>query len=849
MAKSKKSKSKKKSNPLINHLKDERIKFIIGLITILFGIYMALAFFSYFFTWKADQSFIWNKAVSASDIIAENWTGKYGAKLANSLILKGFGLSSFFVPFLIIIVGLRLFNIRRIPLRRTIRFSLYIMIITSIALGFVLGTTGGYWGSGLGGEYGLFISKWISSFIGKVGTIFFLIITTCSVLIFSNRIVFDFAKKLINNLFVRSSDNNKNYTYSEFEDSSKTDKETNISDKEIREEPVKETVIEEQLNNHNISKDKNCTDSDHTLVIERPTEDNHSNGDAIDEPELIVNNNDEIEFIPADTLMHENTNNGNEQLEKTDGKENVSFEIAEKVEEEILDEKDLKTTEFENYDPTLDLPSYQVPPIELLDDHKSAKGNPTIEELEENKKTIIETLENYKIKIQNIKATVGPTVTLYEIVPAPGIRISKIKNLEDDIALSLAALGIRIIAPIPGKGTIGIEVPNPNPEIVSMKTIIKSAKFQNSKFDLAIALGKTVSSEIFTFDLAKMPHLLVAGATGQGKSVGLNAILASLLYKKHPSQIKFVMVDPKKVELTLFSKIEKHFLAKLPNEEEPIITDTQKVINTLSSLCVEMDARYELLKSAHVRNIKEYNKKFINRVLNPEKGHRYLPYIVVVIDEFADLIMTAGKEVEMPIARLAQLARAIGIHLIIATQRPTTNIITGVIKANFPARIAFRVTSMIDSRTILDSPGANQLIGRGDMLFSSGSDITRIQCAFVDTPEIERITDFIGNQRGYTSALMLPEFEEENSGAKDVDLQQKDDLFEDAARLIVMQQQGSTSLIQRKFSIGYNRAGRIIDQLEAAGIVGPFEGSKARQVLIPDDYALEQFLNNMRNKN
>ncbi|MCT4638029.1 MAG: DNA translocase FtsK [Bacteroidales bacterium] len=848
MAKSKKSKSKKKGNHLINHLKDERIKFILGLITILFGIYMALAFFSYFFTWKADQSFIWNKAVSASDIIAENWTGKYGAKLANSLILKGFGLSSFFVPFLIIIVGLRLFNIRKIPLRRTIRFSLYLMIITSIALGFILGTTGGYWGSGLGGEYGLFIAKWISSFIGKVGTVFFLIITTCSILIFSNRVVFDFAKKLINNLFGKNSDDNKDYSNNEFNDSSTTFTETNTLNNDISEKTVEEKIVEKPINSNNTPKDKNNTDTAHTLVIERPEEEEQVNDKITDEPELIVNDNDEIEFIPADTLVSENSDNGNNQPEKTDD-ENVSFEIAEKVEEEILDEKDLKTNEFENYDPTLDLPSYQVPPIELLDDHKSEKGNPTIEELEENKKTIIETLENYKIKIQNIKATVGPTVTLYEIVPAPGIRISKIKNLEDDIALSLAALGIRIIAPIPGKGTIGIEVPNPNPEIVSMKTIIKSAKFQNSKHDLAIALGKTVSSEIFTFDLAKTPHLLVAGATGQGKSVGLNAILASLLYKKHPSQIKFVMVDPKKVELTLFSKIEKHFLAKLPNEEEPIITDTQKVINTLSSLCVEMDSRYELLKSAHVRNIKEYNKKFINRVLNPEKGHRYLPYIVVVIDEFADLIMTAGKEVEMPIARLAQLARAIGIHLIIATQRPTTNIITGVIKANFPARIAFRVTSMIDSRTILDSPGANQLIGRGDMLFSSGSDITRIQCAFVDTPEIERITDFIGNQRGYTSALLLPEFEEENTAAKDVDLQQKDDLFEDAARLIVMQQQGSTSLIQRKFSIGYNRAGRIIDQLEAAGIVGPFEGSKARQVLIPDDYALEQFLNSMKNQN
>lgn len=496
------------------------------------------------------------------------------------------------------------------------------------------------------------------------------------------------------------------------------------------------------------------------------------------------------------------------------------------------------------YDPTLDLSNYQYPPLELLEEHSSGSQKVTAEELEENKNTIIETLRHYKIEITKIKATIGPTVTLYEIVPAPGIKISKIKNLEDDIALSLSALGIRIIAPIPGAGTIGIEVPNQNPEVVSMRGIIASKKFQESKYALPVALGRTISNEPYTFDLAKMPHLLVAGATGQGKSVGLNAIITSLLYKKHPSQLKFVMVDPKKVELSIYSVIEKHFLAKLPDAEEAIITDNDKVVATLNSLCIEMDSRYDLLKQAHVRNIKEYNEKFVKRQLNPNNGHRYLPYIVVVVDEFADLIMTAGKEVEQPIARIAQLARAVGIHMIIATQRPSTNIITGVIKANFPARIAFKVASMIDSRTILDSPGANQLIGRGDMLISKDSEMVRVQCAFVDTPEVDAITKFIADQQGYPEAYALPEYvsDTENGVSGDIDLGVKDPLFEEAARLVVNTQQGSTSSIQRRFSIGYNRAGRIIDQLEAAGIVGPFEGSKARQVLIPDEYSLEHIL-------
>ena len=533
-----------------------------------------------------------------------------------------------------------------------------------------------------------------------------------------------------------------------------------------------------------------------------------------------------------------------EHLESISEKVQMDVEIKD---EETLTDKEVNKAleEFGEYDPKLDLGHYKHPTIDLMIEYPNSEVTVNKEELEANKNQIVETLNNYKIEISKIKATVGPTVTLYEIVPAPGVRISKIKGLENDIALSLAALGIRIIAPLPGKGTIGIEVPNSKPSIVSMKSILASEKFQHSNYELPIGLGKTISNETFVADLAKMPHLLMAGATGQGKSVGLNAILASLLYKKHPAQLKFVLVDPKKVELTLFNKIERHFLAKLPDAEEAIITDTTKVVNTVNSLCIEMDARYDLLKKAQVRNIKEYNQKFINRKLNPENGHRYLPYIVLVIDEFADLIMTAGKEIETPIARLAQLARAIGIHLIVATQRPTTNIITGTIKANFPARIAFRVTSVIDSRTIMDAAGANQLIGRGDMLISDGNEITRLQCAFIDTPEVEKLTEFIGNQQGYPMAFELPEYVgEEAKSIGSIDLNDRDSLFRDAASVIVMHQQGSASLLQRKLKLGYNRAGRIIDQLEAAGIIGPFEGSKARQVLIPDEYTLEQLLNN-----
>ena len=557
---------------------------------------------------------------------------------------------------------------------------------------------------------------------------------------------------------------------------------------------------------------------------------------------------------PISQTVNQQTEDKKEEITpniKQEGSNDLGIEVHVN-EEYTLSQKDIKTKleELGDYDPKLDLSNYKIPAVNLLNDYGSGKIEIDKSELEANKNRIVETLANYKIGISSISATIGPTITLYEIVPEAGVRISKIKNLEDDIALSLSALGIRIIAPIPGKGTIGIEVPNQKPATVSMKAVISSDKFQNSEMELPVAFGKTISNETFVADLAKMPHLLMAGATGQGKSVGLNAILASLLYKKHPAQVKFVLVDPKKVELTLFNKIERHFLAKLPDSEEAIITDTKKVINTLNSLCIEMDQRYDLLQNAQCRNIVEYNKKFIARKLNPNDGHKYLPYIVLVIDEFADLIMTAGKEVETPIARLAQLARAIGIHLIVATQRPSVNVITGIIKANFPARVAFRVTSKIDSRTILDAGGADQLIGRGDMLISLGSDLIRLQCAFIDTPEVEKITDFIGNQRAYPEAFLLPEYVgDAEGGTGDADLDDRDVMFEQAARVVVQHQSGSTSLIQRKLKLGYNRAGRIIDQLETARIVGPFEGSKARQVLIRDEMALEEVLNQLNNLN
>lgn len=827
---------------------DERVKVISGAFIISVAVYMLFGVLSYFFTWQIDQSKLdisFIELFKDSTITVENWAGKLGATFGHVLVHNWFGIASLSIVFILGLLGLRMLNLKVLPFKKSLKYTIVITIWLSIALGFLFSDS-------LflpGGAHGHFMSIWLSSFIGKIGTAFILIVTLFGILVF----LFDGLLDKIKAFGLKLFDTNvsdvemplekevadiEQHEPTVYEQNITADSDTeNIDDTEPKMEQegisfeVRNTVEEEQAE----------------LEIGEEKKEEVDDLDQFDNIETIEvkvvekeNKDQEVSNLPNGSLVELNeseTEGKSEDLE-------LSVEMAEN--DDVL--KKVDSEPVGDYDPTLDLSNYKLPAIDLLAEHDSKNVTVSSEELNSNKDRIVETLGNYKIEIVDIKAIVGPTITLYEIVPAPGVRISKIKNLEDDIALSLAALGIRIIAPIPGKGTIGIEVPNLKPKVVSMRSIIASKTFQESGFELPLALGKTISNDTFVVDLAKMPHMLVAGATGQGKSVGLNAILTSLLYKKHPAQLKMVLVDPKKVELTLYQKIEKHFLAILPGEEEAIITDTQKVVNTLNSLCVEMDSRYDLLKAAHVRNIKEYNTKFISRKLNPQNGHKFLPYIVVVIDEFADLIMTAGKEVELPIARLAQLARAIGIHLIIATQRPTTNIITGLIKANFPARIAFRVTSMMDSRTILDSPGANQLIGRGDMLISQGSDMVRLQCAFVDTPEIEEITTFIEKQQSYPSAYQLPEYVDENtSEVTDVDLSKRDAMFEDAARLIVANQQGSTSLIQRKFSIGYNRAGRIIDQLEAAGIVGPFEGSKARQVLIPDEYSLEQLFTSLNN--
>ena len=687
----------------------------------------------------------------------------------------------------------------------------------------------------LSGIIGYEVNQYVQHYIGKIGTLLLLILVTIAFLVFKMKMSPDKIKDKVEKI------KNKIPTpVFEQEDKTITKESENNIIENIETNTPKDFVITED--EEAISKIELKPNS--TFEIDKG-----SLKPTIGHPsELSLD--PKVKETPKEEEKVEQNFSIEDKAKKVIETSDKSF-VIETAEEEETVEGNLAAKIVENFgefDPTLELSNYKMPSVELLKEYSSGGITINQDELEQNKNKILETLKNYGIGISQIKATVGPTVTLYEIVPDAGVRISKIKNLEDDIALSLAALGIRIIAPIPGKGTIGIEVPNANPTLVSMKSVISSTKFQQSEMELPVALGKTISNETFVFDLAKMPHLLMAGATGQGKSVGLNAVLTSLLYKKHPAEVKFVLVDPKKVELTLFNKIERHYLAKLPDTEDAIITDNAKVINTLNSLCIEMDNRYSLLKDAMVRNIKEYNEKFKLRKLNPENGHRFLPYIVLVVDEFADLIMTAGKEVETPIARLAQLARAIGIHLIIATQRPSVNVITGMIKANFPARIAFRVTSKIDSRTILDSGGADQLIGRGDLLFTQGNEIVRVQCAFVDTPEVEKITDYIGSQKAYPEAYQLPEYVGEESGTKlDMDISERDTLFRDAAEVIVTAQQGSASLIQRKLKLGYNRAGRIIDQLEAAGIVGPFEGSKARSVLIPDLVALEQFLNNEQN--
>jgi DNA segregation ATPase FtsK/SpoIIIE, S-DNA-T family len=777
--------------------KDPRFRLAAGFFLIILALYLFVSFLSYLFTGKADQSVV--EALGNSELIesgkeAENWLGLGGAITSHYLVFRWLGISAFFIPPLLFLIGFKMVFVRElISFFSIFIFSVFAGLWLSLLLGYLTHSISGVNEiSFLSGGLGFELARLSDGLFGW-GTFLILIL---ALFIF---IIYFFNVTAINAFHVRNPKPMGNDALLP-----------------VDEEKTSSTYVD---------------DRDNWPVQEVPAE-----------PIILTKN-------PVETKKPEPK--GEEiklEVVKPEKKVEPAFSIEEsKSDTDLLAEQLVEQQGA--YDSTLDLAHYKFPPLELLNEYDTGKVQVTQDELNQNKDKIIATLVNFKIGIQSIKATIGPTVTLYEIVPDAGIKISRIKNLEDDIALSLAALGIRIIAPIPGKGTIGIEVPNKNREMVSIRSVLASERFQKTDKELPIAIGKTISNEVLVIDLAKMPHLLVAGATGQGKSVGLNVILTSLLYKRHPSQLKFVLVDPKKVEMSLFSKIERHYLAKLPNSEEAIITDTKKVVYTLNSLCIEMENRYEMLKDAGAKNLKEYNVKFVARKLNPKEGHRFLPYIVLVIDELADLMMTAGKEVETPIARLAQLARAIGIHLVVATQRPSVNVITGVIKANFPARLSFKVTSKIDSRTILDTGGADQLIGMGDMLLSSGSDIIRIQSPFIDTPEIEKMVDFIGSQRGYDSAYLLPEFEGEGeAGASEIDLSDRDALFEEAARLIVMHQQGSTSLIQRKLKLGYNRAGRLIDQLEAAGIVGSFEGSKAREVLIKDEMSLEQLLNNLKEK-
>jgi S-DNA-T family DNA segregation ATPase FtsK/SpoIIIE len=766
--------------------RSERRIHVLGLFFLILGLYLLFSFTSYLLTWKSDFDYtdtifkhFSTDVLFETHVPVENWMGKIGAITAHLFISKWFGVASFLFVFILLNTGLKQFL--HLPTFPVWKTLEYCFFgIVWIPVLLSLIFPGD---DLLSGIYGFQVNLWLTDFLGTTGVTLFLAFTGLSFLILSFNIPFRWFRSGLSTRIPVG------------------DPYAGVPVQPVAGD-IPATPVESFPVNY-FSETEPAPVNEVDLQVDEPVKPDH----------------------PADNQIVL-------QIEKG---------AEEKTANGTIGHQTLET----RYDPTLDLPHYKYPTLDLLSDYTSESGNVRKEELEANKDKIVQTLSNYDIRIQKIKATIGPAVTLYEIVPEAGIRISKIKNLEDDIALSLAAMGIRIIAPIPGKGTIGIEVPNQNPEIVSIKSMLGTEKFRNSAFELPFVLGKTISNETFIADLSRMPHLLMAGATGQGKSVGLNTIITSLLYKKHPAQVKFVLIDPKKVELTLYQKLERHFLAKLPDAEEAIITDTKKVIRTLNSLNIEMDSRYDLLRDAQVRNIKEYNEKFFSRKLNPQEGHQFLPYIVLVIDEFADLIMTAGREIETPLTRLAQLARATGIHLIIATQRPSVNIITGTIKANFPARIAFRVISKIDSRTILDSSGADQLIGRGDMLLSTGSDLIRLQCAFVDTPEIDRLTEFIGAQRGYPDAFALPEYYDEESGSsnKEFDANAKDEFFAEAARLVVQHQHGSTSLIQRKLKLGYNRAGRIIDQLEGAGIVGPFEGSKAREVRYKDLAALEEYLN------
>ncbi|WP_397362567.1 DNA translocase FtsK [Olleya sp. R77988] len=802
MAKAKKqTKTKKKISLKTPSFKlSSQQKLVLGSFLIILGVLFFIAFLSFLFTGKADQSTL--SEFASRDVKTNNWLSKLGAWLSDLFIQRGFGIASFIFSGLTFLSGIYvLMDLSKVKLRKHWFWGLLVIIWLSIFFGFFT-----YKNDSLSGVIGFEINSFFQDYIGKIGTIFLLAFAFISYL----AIRFKFTPQRIASIFKKA----KN---------------------DIKDDFKEDFVPVDNAHSDEAEAIKTAFKVDKDV---KPTISNHSKIDDSKELEIELKTTEKTVVTPkTETISH--------KIEIEEPKVEIEVEA---VKEELSETDNLANKlveDFGQFDPTLELGNYKFPTLDLLKKYDNEGVTINQEELEENKNKIVETLNNYKIGIASIKATIGPTVTLYEIVPEAGVRISKIKNLEDDIALSLSALGIRIIAPIPGKGTIGIEVPNKNSTIVSMRSVIASQKFQNSEMHLPIAIGKTISNETLVIDLAKMPHLLMAGATGQGKSVGLNAVLTSLLYKKHPAEVKFVLVDPKKVELTLFNKIERHYLAKLPDEAEAIITDNTKVIHTLNSLCIEMDNRYEMLKNALCRNIVEYNTKFKARKLNPNDGHAFLPYIVLVVDEFADLIMTAGKEVETPVARLAQLARAIGIHLIIATQRPSVNVITGIIKANFPARIAFRVSSKIDSRTILDAGGADQLIGRGDMLYTQGNDMIRVQCAFVDTPEVEKIVDFIGAQKAYPDAYLLPEYVGEESGTSlDIDISDRDALFKNAAEIIVTAQQGSASLLQRKLKLGYNRAGRIIDQLEAAGIVGGFEGSKARQVLVPDLVALDQLLSN-----
>ena len=809
--------------------RSETVHFVIGLVLVIFSVYLLLAFSSFFFTGAADQSII--DGGSAQELIStnngvKNYAGSRGAQLASYLINDCFGVSSFLILVFLAVAGLKLMRVRVVRLWKWFIGCSLMLVWFSVFFGFVF--VDQYKDSFLylGGMHGYNVSNWLVSQVGVPGVWLLLLVTAICFLIYLSARTVIWLRRLFSLSFLKRKEKAESVqgeTPEEFK--------TSWGAKEKAAAPTPEAAEPEKV----LEKEEEiATEEEEPESLNEITLDLGGSDGKIKPAKSA----DEDVTMTFETPVPESVPPFREQpVEKE-----PAFQVEKAEEEEYVG------TEKEPYNPRLDLENYHYPTIDLMK-HYDDNG-PTIDMVEQNanKDKIINTLRSFGIEISTIKATVGPTVTLYEITPEQGVRISKIRGLEDDIALSLSALGIRIIAPIPGKGTIGIEVPNSNPKIVSGQSIIGSKKFQESTYDLPIALGKTITNEVFMVDLCKMPHVLVAGATGQGKSVGLNAIITSLLYKKHPAELKFVLVDPKKVEFSIYSVIEHHFLAKLPDGEDAIITDVTKVVQTLNSICVEMDTRYDLLKAAHVRNIKEYNEKFINRRLNPEKGHKFMPYIVVVIDEFGDLIMTAGKDVELPIARIAQLARAVGIHMIIATQRPTTNIITGTIKANFPARIAFRVSAMVDSLTILDRPGANQLIGRGDMLFLQGADPVRVQCAFIDTPEVAEITKFIARQQSYPTAFYLPEYVDENAGGDlgDVDMGRLDPLFEDAARLVVIHQQGSTSLIQRKFAIGYNRAGRIMDQLEKAGIVGPAQGSKAREVFCIDESDLEMRLNNLQ---